>query len=307
MVPKFEDFFYPCLNLLSDGNIYTQKTLRDYMINYFNLSDADINALVKSGKKTQLCDRVSWTTSYFTQAGLIDTPKRGTYIINKFGRKFLSEHKDGFTKADLLKIPSFTKFAVRSDKTNINPTKNKTDWDIALKQESTPTELIEEAYSQINNSLAKELLSKVLEMSPIFLEKLVVELLVKMGYGGSFEDAASVTQYSRDEGIDGVIKEDKLGLDTIYIQAKRWDKGTVGSKDIQAFVGAIDMKHASKGVFITTSSFTENAKKCAKEVKSKIVLIDGEQLCKYMIEYNLGVSTRQLYEIKQIDRDYFEE
>ncbi|MBR5822670.1 MAG: restriction endonuclease [Paludibacteraceae bacterium] len=136
---------------------------------------------------------------------------------------------------------------------------------------------------------------------------MVVELLVKMGYGGSFEDAASVTQYSHDEGIDGVIKEDKLGLDTIYIQAKRWDKGTIGSKEVQAFVGAIDMKHASKGVFITTSSFTDGAIKCAKTVKSKIVLIDGEQLCKYMIEYNLGVSTRQTYEIKQIDRDYFEE
>jgi restriction endonuclease Mrr len=123
------------------------------------------------------------------------------------------------------------------------------------------------------------------------------------------EDAAGVTQYSRDEGIDGFIKEDKLGLDTIYIQAKRWDKGPVGSKEIQAFAGALDMKyHASKGVFITTSSFTEGAKKCVKDAKStKIVLIDGEQLCKYMIEYNLGVSTRQIYEIKQVDRDYFEE
>ena len=175
--------------------------------------------------------------------------------------------------------------------------------------EGTPTDLIDNAYSQINKNLAKDLLAKVLEMSPAFFEKLVVELLVKMGYGGSFEDAAGFTQYSRDEGIDGFIKEDKLGLDTIYIQAKRWDKGPVGSKEIQAFAGALDMKyHASKGVFITTSSFTEAAKKCVKDAKStKIVLIDGEQLCKYMIEYNLGVSTRQIYEIKQVDRDYFEE
>ena len=145
-------------------------------------------------------------------------------------------------------------------------------------------------------------------MSPLFFEKLVVELLVKMGYGGSFEDAASVTQYSHDEGIDGVIKEDKLGLDTIYIQAKRWDKGTVGSKDIQAFAGAVDMKHAKKGVFITTSTFSAGAKACAEKTTSvKVILIDGEQLCKYMIEYNLGVSLRQVYEIKQLDRDYFEE
>ena len=128
-----------------------------------------------------------------------------------------------------------------------------------------------------------------------------------MGYGGEFSDSGIVTKPTRDDGIDGIIKEDKLGLDTIYIQAKRWDKGTVGRKEIQAFVGAINMKHASKGVFITTSTFTDEAKKCAKEVQSKIVLIDGEQLCKYMIEYNLGVSPRQVYEIKQIDSDYFEE
>lgn len=152
------------------------------------------------------------------------------------------------------------------------------------------------------------MLTKILEMSPSFFEKLVVELLVKMGYGGSFEDAASVTQYSHDEGIDGVIKEDKLGLDTIYIQAKRWDKGTVGSKDIQAFAGAVDMKHAKKGVFITTSTFSAGAKACAEKTTSvKVILIDGEQLCKYMIEYNIGVSSRQVYEIKQLDRDYFEE
>ena len=307
MVPKFEDFFYPCLNLLSDGNIYTQKILRECMINHFKLTETDANILIKSGRKTKVSDRISWTISYFMQAGLIDTPQRGTYKISKFGRKFLAEHKYGFSKTDLLAIPAFAKFANNKQKSNIKPIIDTTDEEENMVQESTPTELIEKAYSQINNTLAKDLLSKVLEMSPIFFEKLVVELLVKMGYGGSFEDAASVTQYSHDEGIDGVIKEDKLGLDTIYIQAKRWDKGSVGSKDIQAFVGAIDMKHASKGVFITTSSFTENAKKCAKEVKSKIVLIDGEQLCKYMIEYNLGVSTRQLYESKQIDRDYVEE
>lgn len=306
MVPKFDEFFLPCLQCLSDGNIYTQELLRNYVKEYFKLSATDVNALIRSGKKTQVADRVSWTVSYFMQAGLIDTPKRGTYKISSAGRKFLSEHKQGFDKYDLLQIPQFARFASR--KSN-RPTIGNQQYPIkeSQKEEGTPTDLIDDAYCQINDTLAKDLLAKILEMSPAFFEKLVVELLVKMGYGGSFEDAASVTQYSRDEGIDGVIKEDKLGLDTIYIQAKRWDKGTVGSKDIQAFVGAIDMKHASKGVFITTSTFSDAAKKCAKEVKSKIVLIDGEQLCKYMIEYNLGVSIRQVYELKQIDRDYFEE
>lgn len=233
---------------------------------------------------------------------MIDAPKRGTYKINDFGKKFLSKHQEGFNKKDLLQIQSFANFATRKNDKQINAitTNNNTD-------DRTPTDFIDDAVRQINSALGKDLLTKILEMSPLFFEKLVVELLVKMGYGGSFEDAASVTQYSHDEGIDGVIKEDKLGLDTIYIQAKRWDKGSVGSKDIQAFVGAIEMKRASKGVFITTSTFTDAARKCAKEVQSKIVLIDGEQLCKYMIEYNLGVSSHQIYEIKKIDSDYFEE
>lgn len=306
MIPKFDHFFLPCLQCLSDGKTYTQELLRAYVIDYFELSEEEAGSLIKSGRKTMIADRVQWTTSYFLQAGLIEAPKRGTYIINDFGKKFLAEHKDGFDKSDLLQIPSFASFATRrtdkptADVKPINKLNNQV-------EESTPTDLIDDAFRQINSALAQDLLTKILEMSPSFFEKLVVELLVKMGYGGSFEDAASVTQYSHDEGIDGVIKEDKLGLDTIYIQAKRWDKGTVGRKEIQAFVGAINMKHASKGVFITTSTFTEEAKKCVKDVQSKIVLIDGAQLCKYMIEYNLGVSTRQVYEIKQIDSDYFEE
>lgn len=305
MVPKFDEFFLPCLMCLSDGNIYTQDLLRKYVIDYFRMSEADANALIKSGKKTQVSDRVSWTISYFLQAGLVDAPKRGAYRINNFGKEFLTKHKDGFNKNDLLEIPTFARFATRRTE---KPTMKSQPIKDEVTDNITPTDLIDTAYNQINNALAKELLSKVFEMSPVFFEKLVVELLVKMGYGGSFEDAASVTQYSHDEGIDGVIKEDKLGLDTIYIQAKRWDKGTVGSKDIQAFAGAVDMKHAKKGVFITTSTFSAGAKACAEKTTSvKVILIDGEQLCKYMIEYNIGVSSRQVYEIKQLDRDYFEE
>lgn len=307
MIPKFDHFFLPCLQCLSDGKTYTQELLRAYVVDYFKLSEDDVNALVKSGKKTMVADRVQWTTSYFIQAGLVDAPKRGNYVISDLGRKFLSEHKSGFDKVDLMQIPSFARFVAgrgTKPKVLVKPStilNNKV-------EESTPTDIIDDAFRQINSALAKDLLTKILEMPAAFFEKLVVELLVKMGYGGSFEDAASVTQLSRDEGIDGVIKQDKLGLDSVYIQAKRWgNNNSIGSKEIQAFVGAIEMKHASKGIFITTSYFTDPAKKCAKEVKSSIVLIDGEQLCKYMIEHNLGVSSRQVYEIKQIDSDYFEE
>lgn len=305
MVPKFEDFFLPCLKCLSDGNIYTQESLRKYIVDYFRLSDADANALIHSGKKTQVADRVSWTVSYFMQARLIDTPKRGNYKINPSGITFLSKHKNGFNKNDLLQIPSFASFATRKNADFKNISQKHLN---AVQKEDTPTDLIADAYSQINNSLVQDLLSKVLELSPVFFERLVVELLVKMGYGGSFEDAASVTQYSRDDGVDGVIKEDKLGFDTIYIQAKRYDrKNTVGSKDVRDFIGALNIKHASKGVFITTSTFSDSAKKSVSAIESKIVLIDGQQLCRYMIEYNLGVSIQQVYEIKQLDNDYFTE
>ncbi len=306
MVPKFEEFFLPCLKCLSDGNSYTQAMLRAYVITYFHLNEDDIIALVKSGKKTQLADRVAWTVSYFMQAGLIDVPKRGTYKISTVGKHFLSEHNKGFTKNDLLNIPAFAEFALRENE-NIKKASQDISNDMQ-KEEYTPTDIIEDAYNQINDSLSKDLLSKVLELSPAFFERLVVELLVKMGYGGSFEDAAKVTQYSRDDGVDGVIKEDKLGFDTIYVQAKRYDKkNIVGSRDIRDFIGAIDIKHASKGVFITTSSFSDDAKRSANESKSKIVLIDGDRLCKYMIEYKLGVIVRQTYEIKQLDNDYFAE
>lgn len=305
MIPKFDNFFLPCLKCLSNGKTYTQELLRAYVIDYFNLSEEDTNALVKSGKKTMVADRVQWTTSYFIQAGLIETPNRGNYVITPLGRKFLSEHKTGFDKVDLMQIPSFARFvAGRGDKQKTKPLPQISAEDQV--EESTPTDIIDDAFLQINSALTKNLLNIIQNVKPAFFEKLVVELLVKMGYGGSFEDAAKVTQYSRDEGIDGVIKQDKLGLDSVYIQAKRW-KENISSKEIQAFVGAIEMKHASKGVFITTSSFTDPARKCAKDVKSSIVLIDGEQLCKYMIEYNLGVSVRQTYEIKQIDSDYFDE
>ena len=303
MVPKFEDFFFPCLQCLSDEKIHTQEDLRRYTIDYFRLSEEDVNLLIKSEKRTQVADRVAWTVTYLSQAKLIEAPKRGNYIITKSGKDFLIEHKKGFNRSDLLRIPSFSDFITRKRENNDAPLRPNTS---SFQQGETPTDLIADAYNQINSSLAQDLLFKVLEMSPAFFERLVVELLVKMGYGGSVSDAANVTQYSKDDGVDGVIKEDKLGFDTIYVQAKRFNKGvTVGSQNIRDFIGALNIKHASKGVFITTSTFTENAKNSVKGIEAKVVLIDGEQLCKYLIEYNLGVSVRRTYEIKQIDNDYF--
>ena len=234
--------------------------LRKYIIDYFHLSDSDVNTLIKSGKKTQVADRVSWTVSYFLQAGLIDAPKRGHYTINKAGLSFLAEHKNGFNKGDLLQIPSFSAFATPKIKEDKNLTQK--DLNPSAQEESTPTDLIVDAHRQINETLAKDLLSKIMESSPEFFERLVVELLVKMGYGGSFEDAARVTQY---DGIDGVIKEDKLGFDTIYIQAKRWSEN-IGSIEIRHFIGTLNIKHASKGVFITTSKFSDKVKQSVESI-----------------------------------------
>lgn len=303
MVPKFEDFFFPCLLCLSDGNIHNQITLRKYVIDYFQLSEDDQKVLIKSGKKTQVHDKVQWTTSYFMQAKIVETPKRGNYKITQRGINFLAKHPNGFGKKDLCEIPEFNVFAAGKPKeTN----------EIVIKPESreivTPTETIEDAYTQINDALADEIISKIMEMSPVFFEKLVVELLVKMGYGGEFANSGIVTKPTKDDGIDGIIKEDKLGLDRILIQAKRYSSDNiVGRPAIQQFVGAITGQSASKGVFFTTSSFSKDALSYKPGSGVKLVLIDGKTLASYMIEYNVGVSICKVYEIKRLDSDYFEE
>lgn len=303
MIPKFEDFFYPCLKCLSDGKIHNQVSLRKYAIDFFHLTEEEINAPIRSGKKTQLYDKVQWTTSYFMQAKIIETPKRGNYVITQRGRDFLQRHPDGFYKKDLCEFPEFFKFAYGRTKE-----KNTIVVEIENKEISTPTDTIEEAYTQINNALADELISKIMEMPPVFFEKLVVELLVKMGYGGEFANSGIVTKPTKDDGIDGIIKEDKLGLDKILIQAKRYAPDNIVSRPaIQQFVGAITGQSASKGVFFTTSSFSKEALNYKPGSGVKLVLIDGKTLASYMIEYNVGVSVNKVYEIKRLDSDYFED
>ena len=303
MVPKFEEFFYPCLKCLSDGQVHTQVTLRKYVIDYFNLSEEDQNVLIKSGKKTQVFDKVQWTTSYFMQAKIVETPTRGNYQITQRGIDFLAKHPSGFNKKDLCEIPEFQTFAIGKQKEKNIVVEEPTEKEVA-----TPTDSIEEAYSLINNALADEIISKIMEMSPVFFEKLVVELLVKMGYGGEFANSGIVTKPTKDDGIDGIIKEDKLGLDKILIQAKRYNSDNiVGRPAIQQFVGAITGQSASKGVFFTTSSFSKEALNYKPGSGVKLVLIDGKTLASYMIEYNVGVSVSKVYEIKRLDSDYFEE
>lgn len=237
------------------------------------------------------------------KAGLLDSPKRATFVITQTGLDTLKKNPNRIDAKYLRQFPAFLEFqnASRGDNDSEEVVTAETN-------EQTPEENLEKAYQRIRKSLASELLNKVVELSPTFFERLVVELLVKMGYGGSIKDAGKAIGKSGDEGIDGTIKEDKLGLDIIYIQAKRWKPGNVvGRPELHKFVGALAGQGAKKGIFITTSNFTKEALGYMPKNETKIVLIDGEQLAQLMIDYNLGCTTQQIYELKKIDNDYFGE
>lgn len=303
MIPSFEKFFLPSLQCFAQQNSCDGKLLQEHCIKELGLNEEDIRELIKSDRKTKLQDRISWTITYFYQACLIERLQRGVYRITQRGRDFLKSHTSDFGKEDLMQFKEFKKYASRN-KTATAKTQEEEHTAIS----KTPSEILDEAYQEINKDLTQKLLDEVKRQSPQFFEQLVIRLLVNMGYGGSFEDAAKVTQYSHDDGIDGVIKEDKLGLDTIYIQAKRYTTQAVQKPDLQKFIGALVEHKATKGIFITTSSFSSGAlETCKKAEHVKIILIDGTQLANFMIEYNVGVSTTQVYEIKRVDTDFFAE
>ena len=305
-IPKFEDFLYPFLFRLKDMNNVSIKEMRKYIIEHFHLTDEDCKLRTKSVSANQLDDRLGWSRQWLRRALFIEIPQRGVYKITKRGVEYLQNHTD-LRQTDLMKYPEFAEYATTSSGTEKKQTAKVIEELEDSKQ--TPTEQLENAYQTIVKDLAADLLQKVLEQSAQFFEHLVLDLLLKMGYGGSLSDAGLVTKYSHDDGIDGIIKEDKLGLDKIYIQAKRYNTAnTIGKPQIQQFVGALDEQKARKGVFITTSSYSSEARKYAEEKASKkIVLIDGQELARYMIEYNVGVSLKHVYEVKRIDSDYFED
>lgn len=297
-VPVFEDFLYPFLEFLKDG-IKTKKQMREHLIEHFHLTEEDVLEKTKSGRVTKLNDRIGWSLQYFRRALFVDIPHNGSYKLSQRGLDYLSKH-NSLRIVDLMEYPEYAAYNTSRKKKEVIAVKEEP------KVEMTPTDQLEQAFESIEKDLASDLLTKVLEQSPAFFEQLVVDLLVKMGYGGSFADSAQVTQLSNDEGIDGIIYEDKLGLDKIYIQAKRWSN-PVGRPVIQQFAGALSGQNATKGVFITTSCFSKEAYQFVQGLHQKIVLINGDELAKFMIEYNVGVSTKRVYEVKRIDSDYFEE
>lgn len=295
MIPQFEEFLYPFLLALKDGNL-TTKEMKAKMVDHFNLTAEDCATMTKGGNTNQLSDRIGWCRQYFRRALFIEIPQRGTYAITQRGKDYLASHTSLY-KSDLMQYPEFAAYAT-STEMDTTPSSEGTP---EPKKELTPTESLEKAYNAINNDLAEELLATILEQSPTFFENLVLKLLEKMGYGKGV-----VTQRTGDEGIDGVINEDKLGLDIIHIQAKRYKQDNkVGRPLMQAFVGALDGAGVNKGVFITTSSFTKEA--LDYKSSKKIAKIDGKQLTNLMIQYNVGVTTEYTYEVKRIDKDFFEE
>ncbi|SHE34490.1 restriction system protein [Marinitoga hydrogenitolerans DSM 16785] len=300
-IPTYDKLMLPLLNLISDKKIYNLKTCEKELAKQLELTDADLNKTLKSGKKV-FYDRISWAKTYLEKSGLLKNIERGKFKITEEGMKLLQEKPKNIDKKLLLNYESFKEFYQGS-----NNSKNRND--NTQTKNKTPQELIEEAYLEFRSSLVEDLLSYLYKVSFDKFEKIVLDVLVKMGYGGNFENAKRNTKKTRDGGIDGIINEDRLGLDKIYIQAKKWDKNQiVGRPEIQKFSGALDTPGANKGIFITTSSFTKDAIDYVRGLNNKkIVLIDGELFANLMIDFNVGVYVQSSFEIKKIDTDYFEE
>lgn len=266
------------------------------MVNYFNITEEEQKDKIPSGIQFVYYNRIAWAISYLKMAELIFSPKRGSYHITNEGANVLKSPPEKITISFLKQFENFTK--------NRNPERDESIEQDDQITEKTPDELIEIGYKQIKNELSLQLLNQIKNGSPYFFEKLVLDLLLKMGYGGSEIDNGELTQKGSDEGIDGIIKEDRLGLDKIYIQAKKWENN-VGRPEIQKFVGALQGKRAKKGIFITTSTFSKDAHEYAQNLDVAVILIDGKKLAEYMIENELGVTLKQNYKIFNIDSDYF--
>jgi len=304
VIPDYQTLMLPLLKLFADGKERTSRSLHEELAIQFQLTEQEREALLPSGKQSVFINRVGWAKTYLVKALLIEQVRRGEFSLTERGKTVLAGKLEKISNKFLRQFPEFVAFQTRSSKIEIEKADNT---ELLVLAMETPTERMEKAFAELRSTLSKDVLERVLELAPIRFERVVVELLVTMGYGGALPNAGSMTKLSSDEGIDGIIKEDKLGLDMIYLQAKRWKDATVGRPEIQKFVGALAGQKAQKGVFITTSAFSKEAQEYAKNLQQKVVLIDGEQLAELMIEYNLGVSVTQTYLIKRVDNDYFDE
>jgi restriction system protein len=305
-VPDYQSVMLPLLKFAAQKGTETSTSEAvEALAKGLRLNEDDLKEMLPSGIQSTFVNRVGWASTYMKKAGLLEATRRGFYQVTERGMDLLNTQPKTINVKLLNQYPEFIKFKQlkgtrRGEK---DPDlKGASDFSTA-----TPSEALEAAYENLRDELADELLAKLKKISPAFFERVVVELLVKMGYGGSRADAGKAIGRSGDGGIDGIIKEDKLGLDVVYIQAKRWDNNSVGRPDVMQFAGALQAQRANKGIFITTSRFTDDARNYVSQIGSKIVLIDGEQLTGLMIEHDVGVSTVSLYPVKKVDSDYFEE
>ncbi len=301
VLPKYHQIMLPFLKLISDEKKYRVSELSNAISKHFGLNEKERREVLPSGSQTIFDNRVGWAKTYLKKAGLIDYPERGTVLINTKGKDLLNENLTEITPRYLRRYDEFLEFESTSNPNLIS--KPVTD----EQNLSTPQEALNNAYRALNNETISDLISNIESCSPFFFEKLVVDLLINMGYGGSRKEAGKAFQSTGDGGIDGIIKEDRLGLDAIYIQAKRWNKvSVIGRPEIQKFAGALQGFRAKKGVFITTSRFSKEAYDYVEQIETKIILINGTQLAEYMIESDTGVSVVEIYKIKKIDQDYFQ-
>lgn len=306
-IPTYEELMLPLLSLLADGKQHQFANLVPTLETRFDLSESERTELLPSGRVSKFRSRLHWAATYMAASGLVDRPQRGWLQVTPRGIAVLNEKPTKIDNSFLNRYPEFRAFRERSrkkpkdsaagsDTTALWPTDS----------QLSPEEALETSYLAIRQQLAEELLTKLQEGSPQFFEKVVVDLLVAMGYGGSKPSVAKAVGRSGDEGIDGVINEDKLGLDVVYIQAKRWSS-SVGSPVVHQFTGSLEGKKANKGVLITTSTFTKEARDFVNLIGKRVVLIDGETLADFMIDYDVGVTTASTFVVKRVDNDYFEE
>jgi restriction system protein len=295
VIPDFQTIMLPMMELLGDGQEHSLRDTIERLAKRFDLSEEELRAPLPSGMQPIFDNRVGWARTYLKNAGLIEYIRRGYFRISERGRSVLEEKLAKIDLRYLERFPEFQEFRTTKRKAELRPL-----------LEVTPDESIETAYQSLSNTLAADLLAQTKKVLPDYFERLVIDLLLALGYGGSRKDAGEAIGRSGDEGLDGIIREDRLGLDTIYVQAKRWE-GSVGRPEVQRFAGALMGKGARRGVMITTSSFTPDAKAYARHVENcKIVLIEGADLARLMIEHGIGVTPVRKYEIKRIDTDYFE-
>jgi restriction system protein len=297
VIPDFEMMMKPMLDYASDKQEHSYRDTIEFLVQKYNLSDDERKELLPSGGMPIFDNRVGWTQTYLKKAGLLEATKRGFYRITQEGLDVVAQKPREIDVKYLKRFPKFQEFVLP---------KNKEEKEISSAPTQSPEESFEYGYQRIHQVLIEDLLNRVKNSSPKFFERLVVDLLVHVGYGGSIKEAGKAMGKSGDEGIDGIIKEDVLGLDVIYIQAKKWD-GFVGRPEIQKFAGALQGQRAKKGIFITTGYFSKEAQEFISNIDTKIVLIDGEELVELMIDHNVGVSVIRSVEMKKIDSDYFEE